>query len=78
MPEQGGGVAEQDAGELLLGEAHLVQRLLVVGQLPHEGDDGRDVVGPDGPHCHERASLNRAGSSRASGETMGSSRGASR
>ena len=75
---QRGRVAEQDAGQLLLGEPHLVQCLLVLGELTHEADDGRDVVRTDGAHRHERASLSRVGSSRPSGETIGSSSGASR
>ena len=61
VAEQGGGVAEQDAGQLLLGQPRLVQRLLVVGELADEADDGRDVVRADGPDRHERASLSRVG-----------------
>ena len=43
-----------------------------------QADHGRHVVGADRSHSHERSSLRRAGSSRARGETIGSSSGASR
>ena len=50
---QGGGVAEQAGGELLLGEPDLVQRLLVVGQLAHQPDHRGDVLRADRPHAHD-------------------------
>ena len=50
-PKSAGESPNRHAGELLLGEVHLVQRPLVVGQLAHQPDDRRDVVGPDRPHA---------------------------
>lgn len=39
-----GVVAEEALAQLVLGDLHLVQGALVVGQLPDQPQDGRDVV----------------------------------
>lgn len=78
VAEERGRLAEQAGGELLLGEAHLGQGALVVGELAHQPHRRGDVVGTDRPHAHDSASFRAAGTSRASGDSAGTRTGAKR
>ncbi len=75
VPEQRGGVAEERAVQLVGGHPRLVQAALVVGQLADQAEHRLDVAGLDRAHRHDSSSFTRPGTSRASGESTGTSSG---